>query len=277
MFLLAPSHRPATPPDLSRLGRFLVLAISAHVLMFAVFLAVQHSEARDAPSINGFQVALISFAPKADYSMLDSQANQLNDAQDMSGLNPETFSSPDLLAQAEPKSQVARELMLNDSSVLESAPEPAPVPAPPPEIAPEAEPKPEPVDVPKPQAVKPQATKSVAKSPTATKVAPPRESTPATLARTPVVFDAAYLKNPAPRYPASAFREKAEGTVVIRTEILANGQSARVELEISSGFDSLDDAALSTIKKWRFKPAMVDGKAISQWVTIPITFRLTKR
>lgn len=254
-----------------------MLAISAHVLMFAVFLAVQHSEARDAPSINGFQVALISFAPKADYSMLDSQANQLNDAQDMSGLNPETFSSPDLLAQAEPKSQVARELMLNDSSVLESAPEPAPVPAPPPEIAPEAEPKPEPVDVPKPQAVKPQATKSVAKSPTATKVAPPRESTPATLARTPVVFDAAYLKNPAPRYPASAFREKAEGTVVIRTEILANGQSARVELEISSGFDSLDDAALSTIKKWRFKPAMVDGKAISQWVTIPITFRLTKR
>jgi protein TonB len=75
----------------------------------------------------------------------------------------------------------------------------------------------------------------------------------------------------------SAFREKAEGTVVVRTEILANGQSGRVEIETSSGFESLDDAALSTIKKWRFKPAMVDGQAISQWVTIPITFRLTKR
>jgi protein TonB len=125
--------------------------------------------------------------------------------------------------------------------------------------------------------LKPQATKPVAATPTATKVAPPRESSVAALASTPAVYDAAYLNNPAPRYPVRAFRDRAEGTVVVRAEILANGLSGRVELQTSSGFDSLDDAAMSTIKKWRFKPATVDGKAIAQWVTIPITFRLTKR
>jgi protein TonB len=125
--------------------------------------------------------------------------------------------------------------------------------------------------------VKPKPTKPVAATPAVSKVAPPRESSVATRATTPAVFDAAYLNNPAPRYPVSAFREKAEGTVVVRAEILANGQSGRVELQTSSGFDSLDNAAMSTIKKWRFKPAMVDGQPINQWVTIPITFRLTKR
>ena len=157
----------------------------------------------------------------------------------------------------------------------ETVPEQTLAPEPEPEQVPE--PEPATVAVPKPPAVKPKATKPVAKTPTARKVAPPRESDVSTRATTPAVYDAAYLKNPAPRYPMSAIREKAEGTVIVRTEILANGQSGRVELQTSSGFDSLDNAAMSTIKKWRFKPAMVDGQPTNQWVTIPITFRLTTR
>lgn len=109
--------------------------------------------------------------------------------------------------------------------------------------------------------------RSVASRPTDSNWSPP----------TAAIYDAAYLNNPAPRYPPSAFREKAEGTVIVRVEILANGKSGRVELQTSSGFDSLDDSALSTIKKWQFNPATVNGKRITQWVTIPITFRLTKR
>jgi protein TonB len=85
------------------------------------------------------------------------------------------------------------------------------------------------------------------------------------------------LNNPAPRYPVQAFRERAEGTVVLRAEVLPSGQSGRVELQKSSGFKLLDESALATVKQWRFKPAMQDGKPVAQWVTIPITFRLQQR
>jgi protein TonB len=90
-------------------------------------------------------------------------------------------------------------------------------------------------------------------------------------------FDAEYLNNPSPRYPVRAFRDRAEGTVVVRVEVLASGESGQIVLQKSSGFDLLDQAAIDTIKKWRFKPAMADGQPVSQWVSVPITFRLTKR
>lgn len=93
---------------------------------------------------------------------------------------------------------------------------------------------------------------------------------------TSVIYDAVYLNNPAPNYPVQAYRDRAEGTVLVRAEVLPNGQSGQVELDNSSGFESLDKAAISTVKKWRFKPATVDGRAIVQWVTIPVTFRLKK-
>jgi protein TonB len=96
-------------------------------------------------------------------------------------------------------------------------------------------------------------------------------------ASTAASFDAAYLNNPAPRYPISAFREKAQGTVIVRAEVLPDGKSGQVLLQKSSGFTSLDEAALATVKKWRFKPATDQGKEVKQWVNIPITFRLTQR
>jgi protein TonB len=85
------------------------------------------------------------------------------------------------------------------------------------------------------------------------------------------------LKNPAPRYPISAYREKAQGTVVLRAEVLPDGSSGQVRLHRSSGFDALDEAALATVKRWRFKPATENGKPVKQWVDIPITFRLKQR
>ena len=96
-------------------------------------------------------------------------------------------------------------------------------------------------------------------------------------ASTAASFDAAYLNNPAPRYPISAFREQAQGTVIVRAEVLPDGKSGQVLLHRSSGFKSLDEAALATVKEWRFKPATENGKNVSQWVNIPITFRLNTR
>jgi len=90
-------------------------------------------------------------------------------------------------------------------------------------------------------------------------------------------FDAGYLNNPSPQYPPQAFRARAEGTVILRAEVLPSGQGSQIQVQTSSGHKLLDEAALATVKQWRFKPAMQNGKPVSQWVTIPIQFRLNKR
>jgi protein TonB len=96
-------------------------------------------------------------------------------------------------------------------------------------------------------------------------------------ASTEASYDAAYLQNPPPRYPISAYRERAQGTVILRVEVLPSGKSGEVVLQQTSGFDVLDEAAIATVRSWRFQPATRDGEPLKQWVNIPITFRLGQR
>ncbi len=65
--------------------------------------------------------------------------------------------------------------------------------------------------------------------------------------------------------------------MILRAEVMPDGSSGEVRLHRSSGFDSLDKAALATVKRWRFKPATKNGKPVTQWVNIPITFNLKQR
>jgi len=50
-----------------------------------------------------------------------------------------------------------------------------------------------------------------------------------------------------------------------------------VQLAQTSGYDSLDNSALNTVKQWKFVPAKKDGKIIDQWVRVPINFALKNR
>lgn len=61
-------------------------------------------------------------------------------------------------------------------------------------------------------------------------------------------FSAAYLHNPKPRYPLSAWRQEESGTVRLKVLVTPQGTAARVELEQSSGSAALDQAALETVK-----------------------------
>lgn len=80
--------------------------------------------------------------------------------------------------------------------------------------------------------------------------------------------------NPAPSYPASARRRGQEGRVLLQVEVLANGNAGSVTLEKSSGIDSLDAAALDTVRRWRFRPARKNGQPVAATVQIPIRFAL---
>lgn len=111
-----------------------------------------------------------------------------------------------------------------------------------------------------------------ARAPVAAAPAPPApRSEPVT---TPPVFNAAYLRNPPPRYPLAARRNGDEGTVMLRVLVTVDGAAARVELDRSSGSASLDSAALDAVRSWRFVPARRGSQNVEDWVRVPVVFRI---
>jgi len=86
--------------------------------------------------------------------------------------------------------------------------------------------------------------------------------------------DADYLHNPPPIYPRMSKRLGEQGTVVLRVLIGVNGQAEKIEIFKSSGFDRLDQAAIETAAKWRYKPGQRMGQAEAMWFNLPIRFEL---
>jgi periplasmic protein TonB len=139
-----------------------------------------------------------------------------------------------------------------------------PQPGPPPLITAATE-APPPPTAPEPQPVAP----TVAPAPVA--------AAPAATPPVPVVppsFNAAYLNNPPPAYPAVARRAGQQGKVVLRVLVNASGSPDSVEIRSSSGFDRLDDAALDAVRRWRFVPARQGDTPVAAWVLVPLTFTL---
>ena len=156
--------------------------------------------------------------------------------------------------------------------------------------APAAKPmaKPKPVPIP-PKAARPLAAPRAPASPTAPSAAsaPSAVPAPAAVAAAPAHptavadaaptaprFDADYLHNPAPAYPAMARRNGEEGRVQLSVRVSAQGRAEQVEVRHSSGYARLDEAALATVRQWRFVPARRGEEAVAASVLVPIVFRL---
>jgi len=95
----------------------------------------------------------------------------------------------------------------------------------------------------------------------------------------PVVLprsDAAYLNNPSPSYPLMARRMQQQGQVLLDVYILPNGTVGDLKVKRSSGFTVLDDAAVESVRKWRFVPAKRGNEAIAYWYTVPVDFSLNR-
>ena len=97
---------------------------------------------------------------------------------------------------------------------------------------------------------------------------------PAPVAVTPPLFNADYLENPPPAYPALSRRLGEQGRVILRVLVNAGGRADEVEVRSSSGHPRLDAAARDTVRAWRFVPAQRGGQPVAAWVLIPISFRL---
>lgn len=99
-------------------------------------------------------------------------------------------------------------------------------------------------------------------------------SAPSPTELTQARYDADYLKNPAPAYPAMSRRFGEEGRVVLRVFVSAEGHPEQIELKTGSGFPRLDQAAEDAVRRWKFAPARRGDEAIGTWVAVPIVFNL---
>ncbi|QDX80545.1 hypothetical protein B9N43_04325 [Denitratisoma sp. DHT3] len=109
----------------------------------------------------------------------------------------------------------------------------------------------------------------VAEAPAA--AALPRATAPALV---PPLFSADYLENPPPRYPPMSRRRREQGNVTLRVFVSAEGSAERIEIQASSGFERLDQAAREAVESWRFVPARRGQQRVAAWVLVPIQFAM---
>jgi len=74
-----------------------------------------------------------------------------------------------------------------------------------------------------------------------------------------------------PEYPMSTGRG-VQGLVRVQALIGADGRVN--DTRIAESVPLLDEAAMTAIRQWEFKPAMAKGQAVPVWVTIPVRFSI---
>ncbi len=81
--------------------------------------------------------------------------------------------------------------------------------------------------------------------------------------------------NPAPLYPSDALKTRRMGRVVLRVAIALDGSVTETTIYRSSGVDSLDQAALVAVGKWRFE-ASESALAPVRYVAVPVRFEIVE-
>ena len=121
-------------------------------------------------------------------------------------------------------------------------------------------------------------TPPVQVAPASVVVAPAASPTSSTSPAAAVVqlpsSDADYLQNPRPPYPPLSKRMGEQGKVIVRVLIGVDGQAQKSEIRQSSGFERLDQVALTTVMRWRYVPGKRGGVAEAMWFNVPINFVL---
>jgi len=76
----------------------------------------------------------------------------------------------------------------------------------------------------------------------------------------------------APEYPKRARSSHIEGVVVLSLVVGSNGVLREVVVARSLSPD-LDEAAIDTVKKWKFAPGTKDGRPVACRISIEIQFK----
>ena len=146
-----------------------------------------------------------------------------------------------------------------EAVLMSEAPPPAPLPTP--KTPPPKTPAPPP---PAPTSTAPAITQTTA---------PPAAAPTAPAIRTGAVIQpGAHCAKP--DYPSASRRLEEEGTVTLKFLIGTDGKVLQADIEKSSSFTRLDEAARNALSKCQFRPGTVDGKPEQSWANIKYTWRL---
>lgn len=83
-----------------------------------------------------------------------------------------------------------------------------------------------------------------------------------------------YLQALRPEYPPISKRLGEQGKVILRVLVNEKGRPEQIEIQKSSGFARLDEAARQAVSRFLFKPYIDDGKAAAAFVIVPLSFQL---
>ncbi|OOG55561.1 energy transducer TonB [Rhodanobacter sp. C03] len=86
--------------------------------------------------------------------------------------------------------------------------------------------------------------------------------------------DATLLKSVTPTYPSPALRAHQSGWVVVSYSIAADGHTDDIHVVDAQPKRVFDNAAMDAVRRYRFKPAMKDGVAVSTTQQLKIEFNL---
>lgn len=59
---------------------------------------------------------------------------------------------------------------------------------------------------------------------------------------------------------------------MVRVLVGADGTAQKAEVQQSSGYERLDQAALTTVLNWRYVPGKRGGVPEAMWFNVPITW-----
>jgi protein TonB len=80
------------------------------------------------------------------------------------------------------------------------------------------------------------------------------------------------IDTPKPKYPERAREIEITGRVLLHALVGADGSVIRVI--VKSGVNGLNEAAVEAIYRWRYKPALMNGRPVPVWLEIPVNFTL---
>lgn len=75
-------------------------------------------------------------------------------------------------------------------------------------------------------------------------------------------------------YPMEARQRNISGFVILKILVSTNGGVENVEVEESEPRGYFDQAAMKSVKAWKFEPAMIKGQIVAAWTSQKIKFEL---
>jgi periplasmic protein TonB len=76
-----------------------------------------------------------------------------------------------------------------------------------------------------------------------------------------------------PEYSDEARRARYQGSVLLAIEVDINGRATNIRVVRSLGL-GLDERAVAAVQKWKFRPAMAGGRAVTAPAQVQVTFHL---